>query len=58
MALAEPELDGRPFIGLDGGPGVAHTNAMSLEIRCTDQAEIDHYWNGLLAGVGGHPVDG
>lgn len=52
VALVEFELDGRPFIGLDGGPGVEYTNAMSLEIRCTDQAEIDHYWSGLLAGGG------
>lgn len=54
VVVVEFVLDGRKFIGLDGGPGVPYTNAMSLEIRCADQAEIDHYWDGLLAG-GGQP---
>lgn len=48
-------LDGRPFIALNGGSEPEYTDAISLEIRCADQAEIDHYWNGLLAG-GGHEV--
>jgi predicted 3-demethylubiquinone-9 3-methyltransferase (glyoxalase superfamily) len=54
VVAVEFVLDGRTFVGLDGGPGVPYTNAMSLEIRCTDQAEIDHYWDGLLTG-GGQP---
>lgn len=55
VVTVEFELDGRPFVGLNGGPGVEYTDAVSLEIRCADQAEIDHYWDGLLAG-GGHEV--
>jgi len=52
VLTVEFELDGRPFLALNGGPGVEYTDAMSLEIRCADQAEIDHYWVGLLAGGG------
>lgn len=52
VLTAEFELDGRRFLALNGGPGVEYTDAISLEIRCADQGEIDHYWNGLLAGGG------
>ncbi|MBB1029281.1 VOC family protein, partial [Dietzia sp. DQ11-38-2] len=52
VLTVEFELDGRTFLALNGGPGVEYTDAISLEIRCSDQAEIDHYWDGLLAGGG------
>lgn len=54
VLTVEFELAGRPFTALNGGPGVEYTDAVSLEVRCADQAEIDHYWDGLLAG-GGQP---
>jgi predicted 3-demethylubiquinone-9 3-methyltransferase (glyoxalase superfamily) len=47
-------LDGRPFIGLNGGPGHPFTDAISLSIDCADQAEVDRYWNALI-GNGGQP---
>jgi predicted 3-demethylubiquinone-9 3-methyltransferase (glyoxalase superfamily) len=43
---------GRPFIGLNGGPQFLHSEAVSFQIPCTDQAEIDHYWD-LLTSDGG-----
>ncbi|MDV8000629.1 VOC family protein [Rhodococcus sp. IEGM 1408] len=52
VVTVEFELDGRTFIALNGGSDPEYTDALSLEIRCRDQAEIDHYWNGLLAGGG------
>ncbi|MGN0102490.1 VOC family protein [Dietzia sp. CH92] len=52
VLLVEFELDGRPFIALNGGTAAEYTDAVSLEIRCETQDEIDHYWNGLLAGGG------
>jgi predicted 3-demethylubiquinone-9 3-methyltransferase (glyoxalase superfamily) len=48
------ELDGQPFTGINGGPGFPFTEAISLLIECADQAEIDHYWDALLAD-GGEP---
>ena len=47
-------LDGAPFIALNGGPIYQFTPATSFQISCADQAEVDHYWEGLTAG-GGEP---
>jgi len=43
---------GRPFIGLNGGPQFPHTEAISFQIPCTDQAEINKYWEILIADGG------
>ncbi|NAZ83214.1 VOC family protein [Kineococcus sp. R8] len=45
-------LDGREFLALNGGPQFSFTEAVSFSIACADQAEVDHYWDGLLAGGG------
>jgi predicted 3-demethylubiquinone-9 3-methyltransferase (glyoxalase superfamily) len=47
-------LGGRSFIGLNGGPEFPFTEAISLSIDCDDQAEVDRYWDALLAD-GGQP---
>lgn len=47
-------LDGRSFIALNGGPQFKFTEAISLSIDCADQAEIDRYWDTLIAD-GGEP---
>jgi len=44
------ELDGRPFVALNGGPMFSFTEAISLQIDCDDQAEVDHYWDALGEG--------
>jgi predicted 3-demethylubiquinone-9 3-methyltransferase (glyoxalase superfamily) len=46
------KIFGRSFIGLNGGPQFPHTEAISFQIPCKDQAEIDKYWNLLLADGG------
>ncbi len=46
------KLFGRPFIGLNGGSQFTFSEAVSLQIPCKDQSEIDHYWN-LLTADGG-----
>jgi predicted 3-demethylubiquinone-9 3-methyltransferase (glyoxalase superfamily) len=43
---------GQPFIGLNGGPQFPHSEAISFQIPCADQAEIDKYWN-LMTADGG-----
>ena len=45
---------GRPFIALNGGPAFQFTEAVSFFIECEDQAEVDRYWDTLLAN-GGEP---
>ena len=49
------ELEGQQFMGLNGGPQYSFTPAISLFVKCKDQAEVDHYWDKLQAG-GGKPV--
>ncbi|MGA0605517.1 VOC family protein [Phenylobacterium sp. VNQ135] len=52
VMTVEFELDGRPFLGLNGGPEFKFDEAISLMIDCQDQAEVDRYWEALLAGGG------
>lgn len=49
-------LDGEDFVGLNGGPVHAFTEAVSFVIDCETQEEVDHYWETLTAG-GGQPGD-
>ena len=44
------ELDGSPFTALNGGPTFTFNEAISLQIHCATQDEIDHYWNALSQG--------
>jgi predicted 3-demethylubiquinone-9 3-methyltransferase (glyoxalase superfamily) len=44
------ELDGQPFTALNGGPEFTFNEAVSLQIDCSSQEEVDHYWEGLTAG--------
>ena len=46
------ELDGQRFLGLNGGPQFKFNEAVSLEIRCADQEEVDYYWEKLTGGGG------
>ena len=43
-------LDGHRFIGINGGPQFSFSEAVSFEIRCKDQAEVDYYWERLVDG--------
>ena len=44
------ELDGTPFTALNGGPNFRFTEAVSFQVMCESQQEIDHYWEKLSAG--------
>jgi predicted 3-demethylubiquinone-9 3-methyltransferase (glyoxalase superfamily) len=47
------ELAGQSFLALNaGGPDFAFTHGVSLLVDCTDQAEVDHFWNALVADGG------
>ncbi|WP_285727637.1 VOC family protein [Psychromicrobium xiongbiense] len=41
------ELDGRAFTALNGGPMFTFNEAVSFQIDCADQAEVDYYWEKL-----------
>lgn len=40
------------FVGINGGPQFTFDEAVSFEITCRDQAEVDHYWEALTADGG------
>jgi len=49
VLTVEFTLAGRSFVGLNGGPEFPFTEAVSLQIPCEDQAEVDRLWEALLA---------
>jgi predicted 3-demethylubiquinone-9 3-methyltransferase (glyoxalase superfamily) len=49
------ELNGTPFMGLNGGPHFKFTEATSQVLECDTQDEIDYYWD-KLTGNGGKEV--
>lgn len=49
VIMVEFTLDGRPFLGLNGGPYFKFNEAVSFSIPVEDQAEADRYYAGLSA---------
>ena len=47
-------LGTQQWVALNGGPQYRFTEAVSFQVPCADQAEVDHFWDGLLAD-GGEP---
>ena len=46
------ELDGHPFVAINGGPQFTFDEAVSFEISCEDQGEVDRYTERLIADGG------
>ena len=44
------ELDGQPFLALNGGPQYTFSEAISFVVTCADQEEVDRYWETLSEG--------
>jgi predicted 3-demethylubiquinone-9 3-methyltransferase (glyoxalase superfamily) len=44
------ELDGQPFVAINGGPEFKFDEAVSFEIDCETQEEIDYFWEKLSDG--------
>ena len=44
------ELDGQELVALNGGPEFTFDEAISFQIDCGDQDEVDRYWEELSAG--------
>ncbi len=43
-------LNGQKFVALNGGPHFTFSEAISFQIPCADQAEVDRYWDTLTEG--------
>jgi predicted 3-demethylubiquinone-9 3-methyltransferase (glyoxalase superfamily) len=50
VMTVEFELDGQRFVGINGGPQFTFDEAVSFQITCRTQAEIDYYWESLSEG--------
>jgi predicted 3-demethylubiquinone-9 3-methyltransferase (glyoxalase superfamily) len=50
VMVVDFELDGEKFRALNGGPVFKFNEALSLEVECEDQEEVDYYWDKLSAG--------
>ena len=50
VMTVEFHLDGRPYVALNAGPQFPFTEAVSFQVSCTGQEEVDHYWSTLVEG--------
>src|SRR3954468_14890387 len=50
VMVVEWELDGQRFVGINGGPQFKFSEAVSLQVNCDDQDEVDYYWERLSDG--------
>jgi predicted 3-demethylubiquinone-9 3-methyltransferase (glyoxalase superfamily) len=50
VMTVEFELDGQPFVALNGGPVFKFNEAVSFVVNCDSQTEIDYYWEKLSQG--------
>jgi predicted 3-demethylubiquinone-9 3-methyltransferase (glyoxalase superfamily) len=50
VMTVEFELDGQRFVGINGGPEFKFDEAVSFQIDCEAQEEIDYYWERLTDG--------
>jgi predicted 3-demethylubiquinone-9 3-methyltransferase (glyoxalase superfamily) len=50
VMVVDFELDGLSFTALNGGPIFKFTEAISLQVNCETQSEVDYYWDKLTAG--------
>jgi predicted 3-demethylubiquinone-9 3-methyltransferase (glyoxalase superfamily) len=50
VMVVEWELNGQRFVGINGGPEFSFSEAVSFQVTCADQDEIDLYWAKLTDG--------
>jgi predicted 3-demethylubiquinone-9 3-methyltransferase (glyoxalase superfamily) len=52
VLTASFELNGQEFLALNGGPQFKFTEAVSFQVPCDSQDEVDYYWDKLMEGGG------
>jgi len=50
VMTVEWEIEGQRFVGINGGPEFTFSEAVSFQITCADQDEVDYYWEKLTDG--------
>ena len=56
VMTVEWEINGQRFVGINGGPQFTFDEAVSFQITCEDQDEVDYYWEKLTDGGSEGPV--
>src|SRR5262245_5965510 len=52
VMTAEFEIEGMKFVALNGGPHFKFTEAVSFQVACENQVEVDYFWDKLREGGG------
>jgi predicted 3-demethylubiquinone-9 3-methyltransferase (glyoxalase superfamily) len=52
VMTVEFELDGQRFVAINGGPDFRFSEAVSFQVTCADQEELDYYWERLTSDGG------
>ena len=52
VMTVEWELGGQRFVGINGGPEFTFSEAVSFQVTCETQEELDYYWDKLREGGG------
>ncbi len=50
VMTVEFELDGQKFLALNGGPQFTFSEAISFQVHCETQEEVDRFWSALSEG--------
>jgi predicted 3-demethylubiquinone-9 3-methyltransferase (glyoxalase superfamily) len=50
VMTVEFELDGQRFVGINGGPQFTFDEAVSFQVTCENQEDVDYYWERLCEG--------
>ena len=52
VLTVEFELFGRPFVALNGGPHFTHSEAVSFQVSCETQDDVDRIWDSIVSNGG------
>ena len=58
VLTVEFELFGRAFVALNGGPHFTHNEAVSFQVACDTQDDVDRIWNALVSNGGSESMCG
>ena len=58
VLTVEFELFGRPFAALNGGPQFPHSEAVSFQVACDTQEDVDRLWAALVSDGGAESMCG
>lgn len=58
VLTVEFDLFGKPFAALNGGPQITHSEAVSFQVSCDSQGDVDRLWDALVVNGGSESMCG